>query len=226
MNHMSLRMFSFILMCWHHMQGCAMHCNIIPLFMQQAFMGVSNNQALCEICRFTTGCSVRFKCRGVSAHAHNPACKYNPLLCSTLVLPPSSDTGNYAIHSLPSSASNYDSLPIRSHLSSVLEEASGVVERVSFSRACNTQTHAYNSVCVWEAFQTLRNLNVSERRRSSNFVLYRLPPPLSVRLHTGKLLACLLPPAVTFLWHYCKSTFHENTARSSSDLIKKIRCWK
>lgn len=128
-----------------------MHCNIIPLFMQQAFMGVKTIRRCVEICRFTAGCSVRFKCRGVSARAHNPACKYNPLLCSTLVFPPSSDTGNYAIHSLPSSASNHDSLPIRSHLSSVLEEASVVVERVSFSQASthtHTEAHTYSSVCI------------------------------------------------------------------------------
>lgn len=128
---MRLHTFTLILMCWHYMQSM---CHAVQYHSTIYATGVyvsKNNQAPREICRFTVGCSVRFKCRGVSAHAHNSACKYNPLLCSTLVFPPSSDTGNYAIHSLPSSASNHDSLPIRSHLSSVLEEAMGVVERVS-----------------------------------------------------------------------------------------------
>ncbi len=133
-------MFAFILMCWHHMQSMCHALQYLSTIYATSVYGSKNNHALREICRFTAGCSVRFKCRGVSARAHNPACKYNPLLCSTLVFPPSSDTGNYAIHSLPSSASNHDSLPIRSHLSSVLEEASVVVERVSFSPA-STHTH-------------------------------------------------------------------------------------
>lgn len=89
--------------------------------MQQAFYRSENNQALRELCSFAAGCSVRFKCHGVSARACSPACKYNPLRCSTLVFPPFLDTGNYAIHSVPGSASNHDSLSIRSHLSNVLE---------------------------------------------------------------------------------------------------------
>lgn len=124
---MELCMFSLILMCWNHNQRVCHSVQFHSTIYAASIYGSKNNQVLREFCRFTAGCSVRFKCRGVSAHAQNPACKYNPLLCSTLVFPPSSDTGNYAIHSLPSSASNHDSLPIRSHLSSMLEEASGVV---------------------------------------------------------------------------------------------------
>lgn len=128
-------MFSLALMCWHHMRSVCHSAPHHSTVYAASVYGSKNNQAPREICRFTAGCSVTFKCRGVPARAHSPACKYNPLLCSTLVFPPSSDTVNYAIHSLASSASNHDSLPIRSHLSSVLEETSGVVERVSFSQA-------------------------------------------------------------------------------------------
>lgn len=133
MSNTGLLLLPFCLLCWCYMQSVCHSVQYHSTIYAASIYESKNNQALREICRFSTGCSVGFKCRGVSARAHNPACKYNLLLCSTLVFPPSSDTGNYAIHSLPSSASNHDSLPIRSHLSNVLEEASGAVERVSFS---------------------------------------------------------------------------------------------
>lgn len=146
---MGLHMFSFILMCWHYMQSVCYSVQYHSTIYAASIYRSKNNQALREIRRFTASCSVRFKCHGVSARTRNPACKYNPLLCSTLVFPPSSDTGNYAIHSLPSSASNHDSLPIRSHLSSVLEEASGVVERVSLLQAStHTESLTLILVCV------------------------------------------------------------------------------
>lgn len=105
----------------------ALHAKYTPIslhYLCNKCLSEYKQSALREFCSFSAGCSVRFKCRGVSARTRSPACKYNPLLCSTLVFPPSSDTGNYAIHSLPSSASNHDSLSIRSHLSSILKEAS------------------------------------------------------------------------------------------------------
>lgn len=55
-------------------------------------------------------------------------CKWHPCLCSTLVLPPTHrQMQPIMLFTVPSSASNHDSLFIRSHLRSTLEEAAGVL---------------------------------------------------------------------------------------------------
>lgn len=146
MTEMRLYVFPFI-------RAKALHAKYTPIslhYLCNKCLSEYKQSALREFCSFSAGCSVRFKCRGVSARTRSPACKYNPLLCSTLVFPPSSDTSNYAIHSLPSSASNHDSLSIRSHLSSILEKASGVVERVSFEKNKQKQTGSTHtgSYCI------------------------------------------------------------------------------
>lgn len=115
--------------------------------MQQAFYRSENNQALRELCSFAAGCGVRFKCHGVSARARSPACKYNPLRCSALALPPFLDTGNYAIHSVPGSASNHDSPSIRSHLSNVLEWSR---REGLFCTSTHAHTHSHTRVSFYK----------------------------------------------------------------------------
>lgn len=103
---------------WHIPSGAQVEfyhlCN-------KRFIGARKNNRL-ELSCFATSCGVRFKCRGVSARARSPACKYNLSSAARSPFPPSLAHTQIMLFTLCQSLPLiHASLSIRSHLCDILE---------------------------------------------------------------------------------------------------------